>query len=60
LNTVGMCNVEYKNKINDLTLKLNTAKENLNKSNTEFNDVNTKYLNHCNNCVNIIAKVDKE
>jgi len=55
-----MCNEEYKNKMNDLTLKLNAAKENLNKSNKDLDDINTKYLNHCNNCVNIIAKADKK
>lgn len=46
--------------MNDVTLKLNAAKKNLNKSNKDYDDINTKYLNHRNNCVNIIAKSDKK
>ncbi|KAL5239067.1 hypothetical protein ACI65C_006477 [Semiaphis heraclei] len=60
LNGVKACNEEYKNKMNDVTLKLNAAKKNLNKSNKDYDDINTKYLNHRNNCVNIIAKSDKK
>jgi len=50
-----MCNVEYQDKVCNLTLKLNAMEENLKKSRNA-----ATYLNHCNSCVNDIAKVDKE
>lgn len=54
-----MCNVEYQDKVYNLTLKLNAVEENLKKSRKAVNEINTTYLNHCNSCVNY-AKVDKE
>jgi len=55
-----MCNVEYQDKVYNLTLKLNAMEKNLKKSFRAVNDFNTTYLDQYNCCVNNIAKVDND
>jgi len=55
-----MCNVDYKDKVYNLTLKLNNVEEDLKKSRKAVDDANTTYLNHFNSCDNNIERVDKE